>query len=88
MIEPTDQNTTPWFPVSVNPVHVGVYQVVNRFTPNRLARYSFWNGQVWGICCTTPDSAFHCRETQSCDMYSGEFGRNEAQWRGLREQQK
>jgi hypothetical protein len=39
-------NTTPWFPGSVCPVHVGVYERRMTQVNNRMT-FSYWTGSQW-----------------------------------------
>ena len=46
MASPLDSSkVTPWFPVQINPVHIGVYEIG---TPaSGYVRFSYWNGKRW-----------------------------------------
>jgi hypothetical protein len=68
-------NVTGWFPTSINPVHIGFYQV---HTPKWCRNnYSFWNGKYWETCMI--DAHHSVFRTKSSDMYTtGVF------WRGLK----
>lgn len=86
MIEPTDDNTTEWFPMSIDPVHVGSYQVKADNVPERHAlTYSYWNGTHWCLRWHTTDLAHRAMDRRSHDIY---HGNTVFHWRGLREQPK
>lgn len=38
---------TEWFPVSIKPVRVGVYDVD---VPMKINKFSYWDGERWGLC--------------------------------------
>lgn len=45
---------TPWFPGTVNPVRVGVYE--RKYNTNKTF-YCHWNGEYWHAWATTPATA-------------------------------
>lgn len=86
MIVPTDDNTTEWFPVSINPVRVGVYQTrATDAMPKWGCVYSYWNGSTWCLRSVSPGEALQNAHVPSKDMATP---RIEPHWRGLREQPK
>jgi hypothetical protein len=44
----TEQEVTPWFDGSVNPVRKGAYQ-----RQSRMGLYSYWNGHKWEAGCNS-----------------------------------
>lgn len=70
--------TTPWFPISVQPVRAGVYQVQGA----RLNMYSYWSGNAWYWMSRTPDSA-------ALEDFPSEKMKNPmSKWRGLAQEPK
>lgn len=67
---------TPWFPASVNPVRVGVYE--RDIAP--LGPYSYWNGLFWGGWAAWPDIAVNNYDKESLIQNT--------RWRGLATQSK
>jgi hypothetical protein len=65
---------TPIFPMSVAPVHVGVYRVEG----NVLA-YAYWSGLYWGLTMPTIDFCYMFRKDRSRQCYDGTV----QGWRGL-----
>jgi hypothetical protein len=61
---------TPWFPVQIKPVHVGVYETE---LDGYLKGYSFWNGKWW---CDT------ARKPELANKRTGMQGKK---WRGFKE---
>lgn len=45
---------TPWFPGTVKPVRVGVYE---RKFPNGWRSYNYWNGKAWPSPSPVPKGA-------------------------------
>ena len=72
--------TTPWFPISVQPVRAGVYQVQTNVQPG--TQYSFWSGTVWKSTTIT------ARAAESQKFHSVWMTRPQAQWRGLAQEPK
>lgn len=68
-------NVTGWFPTSINPVHIGFYQVHDPKWINN--NYSFWNGKYWETCTRTAELSIS--RLMSSDMYVGDV-----MWRGLK----
>ena len=73
--------TTEWFPVSIDPVRKGMYQVRDLYRRNC---YAFWNGQYWGCAAAGFGAAFATRREKSEFMYSN----LRVQWRGLAQEPK
>jgi len=53
---------TPWFPPTVKPPHVGVYEVIllvgsRDFDQVRPDGFAYWNGRSWGWNSDTADFA-------------------------------
>lgn len=42
-------NLTDWFPGSVKPVRVGVYQREYSYGKSKGIHYCYWNGRGWGL---------------------------------------
>ena len=64
---------TPWFPVRIKPVHVGVYET----DLDGYLGYSFWNGKWWRDTNHKPElAAFEKRR-----------GMQQKKWRGFKEKQ-
>jgi hypothetical protein len=54
---------TPWFPGTVKPVRVGVYEREYRTGD---VGYCYWNGQIWSWkTTTTPTDALRLQDTRS-----------------------
>ncbi|UZZ64551.1 hypothetical protein [Curvibacter phage PCA1] len=81
MIVFPDEGTSPWFPRSINPAYVGVYQI--RYVHYGIThyRYSFWNGQEWCLCCGEAKTAQVMSYARSTDLYRDDS----TEWRGLSE---
>lgn len=67
------QPVTPWFPGSIKPVHVGVYECKDRF--DALLTYQHWDGKRWGLFAPTPEKAVRYSSSASV--------RQTPNWRGL-----
>lgn len=67
------QKTTPWFPGTVKPVHVGVYET-DAYLPGRVL-YQHWNGSFFGFAGSTPQEALKCAGSESRFQHD--------KWRGL-----
>ena len=82
-IEP---ETTAWFPISVQPVRAGVYQVLTKTHSGGTilgpVSYSFWNGTTWNSVAHILRSA---RKQRIPSMWM-KWPR--AQWRGLAQEPK
>ena len=48
---------TQWFPGTVKPVRVGVYERNYSEFPFHSPNYCHWNGKFWGLWATTPRGA-------------------------------
>jgi len=46
---------TPWFPESMKPVHVGVYETIRELHGSHF--FSKWDGKQWLIDCDKPEQA-------------------------------
>ena len=46
---------TPWFPGTVKPVRVGVYE--RDYNPSPTSNYCYWNGEEWSTREQTPKKA-------------------------------
>lgn len=66
---------TEWYPAEIKPVHVGWYEVQNRFA-SHVYQKSWWNGRYWGVV------GFEWLEESRKEQKSGEQNRI---WRGLTE---
>jgi len=64
---------TPWFPVCIKPVHVGVYET----DLAGYLGYSFWNGKWWGDTSHKPEFA----------VFEEYRGMQRKKWRGFKEKQ-
>jgi hypothetical protein len=65
---------TPWFPSSIKPVHIGVYETeIDGVAWSK--GFSFWNGKCWG---NTEDLPEWARDG---------IGNPCKKWRGLQEKQ-
>lgn len=78
----SDPKLTPWFPASVRPVYVGVYQA--RFfdlsdADDRAPEYHYWNGKRWWYGSNTPRKT--AEEFLRADR--GEPQPTPKPWRGL-----
>lgn len=70
---------TPWFPLSINPVRVGVYQIINQYA--NYAHYSYWNGKFW--CYTTDSPADAVKYKNRASPSVGKMNDYYNHWRGL-----
>ena len=77
---------TPWFPVEVKPVYVGVYQTLESmwrsnapFYPIHFQDfyYRHWNGEFWGERSVSPEEA---------ELFKHYRDGKKIPWRGLAEQ--
>jgi hypothetical protein len=74
---------TDWFPSSVNPYRVGVYQV---FTPNSSAnKYAYYDKKGWRLCGGTIKQAEKEKHHESTLSSMNLFA---SKWRGFTEEQK
>ena len=49
---------TPWFPGHIEPAHIGVYEIEDAVsTLLRRKCFQFWDGNHWGMCCSTKEEA-------------------------------
>jgi hypothetical protein len=67
---------TPWFPGTVKPVHVGVYE--RKGLPS-WDRYSHWGGKRWGCSDISPDAAVRSAKQIGSSCFQ------DREWRGLAE---
>jgi hypothetical protein len=50
MPDPDEPAVTDWFPITVNPAHVGGYQITNNTSPNwPFPQYATWDGKKWNV---------------------------------------
>jgi hypothetical protein len=63
---------TPWFPVHITPVHIGVYETEMEGVKWSKG-FSFWNGKRWGDTQFLPGLALDT------------VGLQNKKWRGLKE---
>lgn len=75
-----EQDLTPWFPVTVNPVHVGEYNA-SYLRSGRTLRW--WDGKGWSTDYRREDSE---RRKQECRLRPAVMSRIE--WRGLAKEPK
>lgn len=68
----TAAKLTPWFPGSVKPFHVGVYET--RREQNDCSFFSKWDGKQWLIDCRMPEQAKSKR---------GRSAFQDREWRGV-----
>lgn len=66
------EKLTPWFPASVYPVRIGVYEVES---DNSSVGYSLWDGSYFRSICATVDKA------ESTLAHIGDY--HGLIWRGL-----
>ena len=71
---------TPWYPIAINPVRTGVYQVFE--LQDDMGRfYSYWDGMQFNWLSETPTYAYDERDNLGAgDMIRG--------WRGLAKEPK
>jgi hypothetical protein len=74
------RGVTEWFPVSVNPVRDGVYEVD---TPNNNTnRYAYYDNKGWRLCASTVrDARGQKNKSDRCGLSSMTL--QESKWRGL-----
>jgi hypothetical protein len=65
---------TPWFPVNIKPVHVGVYET----DLAGYLGYSYWNGKYWS------DTSFKLDMER---VIKRRRGMQNKEWRGFKEKQ-
>lgn len=70
---PTKSKLTPWFPETVDPARVGIYEVEDERweAPN----YRYWSGRGWSCTYSQPS----WRAAAEGDVYRAGYSR----WRGL-----
>jgi hypothetical protein len=68
---------TEWYPISVDPVRIGVYQ---REFLHGLVGYAWFDGEDWGTYCESADEANRWRTKLKSAM--------KYRWRGLTEKAK
>ena len=75
---------TPWFPVEIHPVHIGVYEVKNCGVRGQTY-YAKWDGGKW---CYTSDSVTlaHQQKHESWVMYHF-YQDKKPMWRGFTNEQ-
>ena len=86
-IDYTRRPLTPPFPMSVNPVHVGVYklQKAPRNTESMDA-YAHWSGMFWGCAYVTPEAAVPATTRWPDNQDSSAYDRKAyIGWQGLLE---
>lgn len=71
---------TPWFPIAIKPVHVGVYQVLP--CPEQQPYFSKWDGRKWCSTATNVPEA-DMQTSESWAMYHN----IKPQWRGFTNEQ-
>lgn len=72
---------TPWFPVSIEPYHIGVYEI----EINSYRNYSYWNGYYWLLTACSVES---CYANIKCEKSEQMYQKNaKVFWRGLTKQQ-
>lgn len=73
---------SPWFPIAIKPVHVGVYQVGSRIGPLQHGkRFTYWDGRRFHAAGLSPYDA--------AARYRGKKGGSPffmSTWRGLAKQ--
>lgn len=70
------EKLTPWFPKSVKPVHVGVYEIGEPYSGYRCGGYfRYWDGRNWHGFQSDPYWALRNKDIISRHAY--------AEWRGL-----
>lgn len=78
--------TTPWFPISVQPVRAGVYQVLTKTHSGAAVvgpvSYALWTGDTWNSVSHIQRSA---RKQKLTSMW---MKWPQAQWRGLAQEPK
>jgi hypothetical protein len=70
--------TTPWFPASVTPVRVGLYQVQHELWDENPTPYSYWDGKTFNSIYCNPHLAYRERGFDGA-------GPDVTAWRGLAE---
>lgn len=71
------EKLTPWFPNSVKPRRVGVYE--RHYGGKDNVGFAFWNGCVWGYRAESPDGAVIASAVESVTR---------CRWRGLAKEPK
>jgi len=74
-----NKDMTDWFPVTINPVHIGVYEVSNNVTPISFAK---WDGEKWCAMSSWRQDA-ECQTRRGWAMYTGQGSK----WRGFKNEQ-
>ncbi|WP_186263311.1 hypothetical protein [Burkholderia gladioli] len=69
---------TEWYPASVKPVHVGVYEIQDGTSDIFGPFYSYWNGSRFGWRSALPEHAFLMRKKDTMALPV-------IRWRGLAE---
>lgn len=74
---------TPWFPIDIEPVHIGVYEVQPEPEPDYLYTHlSKWDGRKWCSTATNVPEA-DMQTSESWAMYHN----IKPQWRGFTNEQ-
>jgi hypothetical protein len=68
---------TPFFPMNIKPVHIGVY-LVQPYNHNGYKYYSKWNGKYWNFIDVSIQGA-DSEKTKSISCHNGQV----IGWRGL-----
>lgn len=76
----TEDSVTQWFPSTVKPVHVGVYQIYARSIGHELL-YRYWDGNNWYLGHTSPSNA--AKKSKS-EVRLVVFADGLLPWRGLK----
>ncbi|WP_257835249.1 hypothetical protein [Burkholderia glumae] len=69
---------TDWYPASVKPVRVGVYEIQDGTSDIFGPVYSYWNGSRFGYRSSLPERAFLMRKEETMALPV-------IRWRGLKE---
>lgn len=72
---------TEWFPCTIKPVHIGVYQRDMSFRQPKCYYYSYWNGKYW--CFNSNNLKYAAADWSK--RYHSEY--QDLPWRGLIKEQ-
>jgi len=80
----TNQTLTDWFPASVKPVRVGVYEVKGNVCDEDHPAYAHWDGEHWGDFI----GIMHLADGQGFKYEAGSDACQNKIWRGLSKEPK
>lgn len=74
-------NLTDWYPGSVNPVHVGVYECT--WPNDHINFFNFWDGKQWHWGASSISRAYEIRDPRGPLAWDQETNRRPERWLGV-----